>query len=61
MSDKPDEVVLRFRSLPDSVPWPERVRQLLKYALRACRLRCIKVEGLPAIKEANSEQQENPT
>lgn len=47
MSKPDDEVVLRFRPLRDSMPWPQRVRRLLKYALRACKLRCERVEGLP--------------
>jgi hypothetical protein len=51
-----DEVVLRFRPLADPVPWPHRVRQLLKYALRACNLRCVRVEGLP--QEEMGDQQE---
>ena len=42
-----DEVVLRFYPLRDSVPWPNRVRLPLKYALRACNLRCVRVKGLP--------------
>ncbi|MHB1422132.1 MAG: hypothetical protein ACYC3I_02825 [Gemmataceae bacterium] len=46
-----DEVVLRFRPLRDAVAWPHRVRRLLKYALRVCNLRCIRVEGLPPLEE----------
>jgi hypothetical protein len=42
-----DEIILRFRPLRDSVPWPHRVRRLLKYALRACNLRCEGIEHLP--------------
>lgn len=56
---KSDEVVLRFRPLRDNVAWPARVRRLLKYALRACRLRCIRVEGLPA-DESGHDEETNP-
>jgi hypothetical protein len=30
-----------------NVPVPQRLRALLKYALRACNLRCLAVEELP--------------
>jgi hypothetical protein len=47
MSDG-EKVRLVFRPLRDAVPWPARVRRLLKYALRACNLRCTCIEELPA-------------
>ncbi len=47
MSQHKDEVILRFRPLRDAVPLPNRVRQLLKYALRTCKLKCERVEALP--------------
>jgi hypothetical protein len=31
---------------PDGVPVPVRVRRLLKYALRTCRLRCIRIRWI---------------
>ena len=37
-----------LRAMPDAVPVPARVRRLLTYALRVCRLRCVSIEGLPA-------------
>jgi hypothetical protein len=42
-------VRLTFRPLPDpgGPPVAVRVRLLLKYALRAVRLRCVKVEDAP--------------
>lgn len=41
------EVRLVFRPLADTVPWPHRVRRLLKFALRFCNLRCVRLENLP--------------
>lgn len=56
MSDTADnEVRLVFRPLRDSVPWPNRVRHLLKFALRALKLRCVRVEGLPDVETPGSE------
>jgi hypothetical protein len=46
MSHK-DEVHIVLVPLADSVPWPHRVRRLLKFALRTCRLRCVLAEKLP--------------
>jgi hypothetical protein len=40
-----DDWRLTFRPLVDSVPVAVRVRQLLKYAWRVCRLHCVAVEG----------------
>ena len=57
MSTEDDEVHLVFRPLRDAVPWPSRVRRLLKYALRSCNLRCVKVERLPE-NESIREQEE---
>jgi hypothetical protein len=57
MSTDDNQVRLIFRPLRDSVPWPSRVRRLLRYALRACKLRCERVEGLPEI-DSNREQEE---
>ena len=39
---------LTLRPLPSSIAPAIRLRALLKYALRACRLRCVHVEELPA-------------
>lgn len=47
MSNDRNEIRLILRPLADSVPWPNRVRMLLKIALRAFRLRCVRVEELP--------------
>lgn len=47
MNKPDDEVVLHFRPLADNVPWPHRVRRLLKYALRVCNLRCERIVNLP--------------
>jgi hypothetical protein len=41
------EIRLVFQPLRDAVPWSNRVRRLLKYALRACGLKCVRVEELP--------------
>lgn len=49
---KPDEVRLILRPLPGGVAWPHRVRMLLKYALRVCGMRCVRVEQLPRTEEA---------
>jgi hypothetical protein len=38
---------LTLRPLPDAVPVEHRLRRLLKWALRAGRLRCLTVEALP--------------
>jgi hypothetical protein len=42
-----EQVEIRLRALPDSVPFAIRLRQLLKHALRSCRLRCLGVKDLP--------------
>lgn len=55
-SDTDKEVVLRFRPLRDAVPLANRVRFLLKYALRTCNLRCVRVEGLPEDEPAPKEE-----
>jgi hypothetical protein len=39
----PEQWTLTFTPLADAVPAEVRVRQLLKYALRAQRLKCINV------------------
>jgi hypothetical protein len=36
-----------FRPLPGASPAPHRLRQLLKHALRALRLKAVKVELVP--------------
>jgi hypothetical protein len=42
-----DNITLTFRPLPDDVPVAVRIRHLLKYALRAQRLRCVTAFGEP--------------
>jgi hypothetical protein len=44
-SPTPDTWTLTFAPLADEVPIEVRVRQLLKYALRAQRLRCTRIDG----------------
>jgi hypothetical protein len=39
-------VALVFRPLPDDVPAGVRFRRLLRFALRTCKLRCIRLEEL---------------
>jgi hypothetical protein len=48
MKQKPPDVRLSFRALPDPdrVPANVRYRRLLKFALRTLRLRCVAVEDL---------------
>jgi hypothetical protein len=53
------EIILRFRPLRDSVPWPHRVRRLLKVALRAFNLRCTRIEQLPADGNESNEGEGN--
>jgi len=38
---------ITVRALPDAVPAAARLRRLLTYALRVCRIRCVGIEGLP--------------
>jgi hypothetical protein len=45
-----DLVKLTFRPLADDVPVAIRLRQLLKHALRALRLRCVCVEDVDSPK-----------
>jgi hypothetical protein len=47
-----DDITLTFRPLPDDVPVSVRVRHLLKYALRAQRLRCVAMVGVPTVPAA---------
>lgn len=42
------DIVLRLRPLPDTVPVAVRLRALLKTALRRDRLRCVGLSGAPA-------------
>jgi hypothetical protein len=42
---QPEQWTLTFLPLTDEVPIEVRVRQLLKYALRAQRLRCVKIDA----------------
>jgi hypothetical protein len=44
-------VKLTFVALRDDVDFSIRLRSLLKYALRSCRLRCRAVEDVPAWKD----------
>jgi hypothetical protein len=46
------EYVVRLRPLPSNIAPAIRLRQVLKFALRACRLRCLAVQELPAGTEA---------
>lgn len=47
MPDDAPPLKLTFRPLPDpdDVPVAVRIRRLLKYALRVCRLRLVAMEG----------------
>ena len=42
-----ERIILEFVALPADVPAPIRVRHLLKRALRAYRLECVRVIDLP--------------
>jgi hypothetical protein len=42
-----DTYTLTFRPLPDEAPAAIRVRRLLKHALRALRLKCVRIVDLP--------------
>lgn len=46
--DAPTLWRVTLRALPSTVPVVHRVRSLLKIALRALGLRCVKVEQVPA-------------
>ena len=46
MADR-NEIRLVFRPLPDAMPWPSRLRMLLKIALRVFRLKRERIEMLP--------------
>jgi hypothetical protein len=46
-------VKLTFRALPADSPFAVRLRHLLKTALRGCRLRCVRVEDVPAVRLAD--------
>jgi hypothetical protein len=46
-----EEVKVVFRGLRDTVPFAIRLRAVLKYALRAARLKAVRLESVPAWKE----------
>jgi hypothetical protein len=43
-----EEIWLRLRALRDTAPFSVRLRAVLKYMLRACRIRCIEIIDVPA-------------
>jgi hypothetical protein len=43
--NKPETWTLSFTPLADDVPAEVRVRHLLKFALRAQRLKCVKIDA----------------
>jgi hypothetical protein len=45
---------------PDGVPVPVRVRRALKYLLRVCRLRCIRIEWVEKDERAAAPAKERP-
>jgi hypothetical protein len=49
-------VKLTFIALRDDVDFAIRLRSLLKFALRCCRLRCRAVEDVPAWKDDRTER-----
>jgi hypothetical protein len=42
-----EQVEITLQAMPDAVPLAVPLRQLLKYARRSCRLRCLGVIDLP--------------
>jgi hypothetical protein len=48
-----EQVEVVLRALPDDVPFAVRLRALLKFALRSCRLRCVGLKDLPADGQAD--------
>jgi hypothetical protein len=46
-----EEVWLRIRALRDTVPFSVRLRAVLKYMLRVCRIRCMEMIDVPAWKD----------
>ena len=46
-----EQVEIVLRALPDDVPFAVRLRSALKFALRGCRLRCLRVIDVPAFRE----------
>jgi hypothetical protein len=47
-----EQVMITLGALPDDVPLAVRLRCVLKYCLRACRLRAVRVEDVPAVDPA---------
>jgi hypothetical protein len=52
--DDPDLVFVTLQPLPDSIAPEIRIRQLLKYALRAQRLRCVSIRLGPAREQTSA-------
>jgi hypothetical protein len=47
MNDRP-RYLLEFVPMPSGIPPAVRLKRLLKLALRACELRCVRHEELPS-------------
>jgi hypothetical protein len=41
-----EQVQITLRALPDTVPLAIRLRAVLKFALRSCRLRCVALKDV---------------
>ncbi len=50
--------VVTFKALPATVPAAVRVRHMLKYALRAQNLKCLRI--VPAVEETPPAKEPNP-
>jgi hypothetical protein len=50
-----EQVEITLRALPDAVPVAVRLRAVLKFALRSCRLRCLRVIDVPGDVRADRE------
>jgi hypothetical protein len=51
-----EQVEVTLRALPDDVPFAVRLRAVLKYARRSCRLRCLAVKDIPAFRETDQDR-----
>jgi hypothetical protein len=47
MASNRERVRIELEELPDDVPFAQRVKRLLKFALRACHLKAVKLTWPP--------------
>ena len=55
-----DTVRITLKGLPDEVPMNQRVKRLLKWALRGLNLRCVSIDG-GEVKSEESDLVDAPT